>query len=416
MPFEPLRYLHAANLNLDVPLTSIGECEAGIREIVEDATLTSFELIIRRCIEHDVDLLLLSGNTFREADRSLRARLALRRGFDKLAEQGIRIFIQPGKHDPAEAWRDFPRLPDNVTVFFDTDTDNDPVAVMRGDRVIASVSAGTVERFLRPSEPVENGPAGPWRIGIAATDDQSKTKIEHSALAVDYLALGGNECRQSVVTTNGTAHHPGGAQGMSVDDHGPHGCTLVEVGEDRRARLTLLETAPVCWKRIAVAVTDDMDYGELVELMRDELHSAHPTAVEQLQIVAWTLRGAGELFDALQGEDVCRKLFESLESTAFPESHTHCLMTHRLIPQRDRDGRNRETASNSLIDLYDSAIDALEGGLTDFIDDCCVAAGVNSAAILREYAASLNAEDVISRARRCGDEWLGGNRAEGKAA
>src|SRR5687768_11547436 len=115
MAFEPQRFIHAANLRLDVPV-SVQTAEAlteDLRVAFEDATLHAFEEVIEACIRRDVDFLLLSGNVFVEADRSLRARLTLLKGVKRLADVNIQVFVLPGDADPPEAWRSIPDLPEN---------------------------------------------------------------------------------------------------------------------------------------------------------------------------------------------------------------------------------------------------------------------------------------------------------------
>ena len=105
MAFEPQRFIHAANIRLDVPV-SVQTSETltdELRFAFEDATLYAFEEVIEASIRHDVDFLLLSGNVFIEADRSLRARLALLKGVNRLAEHKIQVFVLPGDSDPPEA-------------------------------------------------------------------------------------------------------------------------------------------------------------------------------------------------------------------------------------------------------------------------------------------------------------------------
>ena len=98
MPFEPQRFIHAANVRLDLPVSVhlSEQLTDELRHALEDATLTSFDYVIETCISRNVDYLLLSGNVFLEADRSLRARLTLLGGFRRLDEKKIPVFVLPG--------------------------------------------------------------------------------------------------------------------------------------------------------------------------------------------------------------------------------------------------------------------------------------------------------------------------------
>ncbi len=131
MAFEPQRFMHAANIRLDVPV-SVQTAEAltdELRFAFEDATLHAFEEVIEACIRHEVDFLLLSGNVFIEADRSLRARLTLLRGFSRLAEHDIQVFVLPGDSDPPEAWRAIPAMPENVVVCYSSNPEPEELYV-----------------------------------------------------------------------------------------------------------------------------------------------------------------------------------------------------------------------------------------------------------------------------------------------
>ena len=138
MPFESLQFVHAANLYLDRQLKGTGPVPDHLQEILEDATIGAFEQVISTCVENQVDFLLLTGNSFDEAEKSLRARVALRDGFCRLAEEHIRVFVTPGRIDSADAWRAVPRLPGNVTLLLHRC--EEPVAVIRNERVIATIT------------------------------------------------------------------------------------------------------------------------------------------------------------------------------------------------------------------------------------------------------------------------------------
>lgn len=179
MAFEPQRFIHAANFRLDVPV-SVQTTETltdELRFAFEDATLHAFDEVIDACIRRDVDFLLLSGNVFIEADRSLRARLTLLKGFGRLDEHHIHVFVLPGDADPPEAWRSIPELPENVTVCYSSSPE--PMELYLKEQLSTTVSAsmwlGEVDDFgIRV---ISKGGAGvqPFRIGVV-----SKAKFEES--------------------------------------------------------------------------------------------------------------------------------------------------------------------------------------------------------------------------------------------
>lgn len=192
MAFHPQRFIHAANLRLDVPV-SVHTSETlsdELRMAFEDATLFAFDEVIEGCIKRDVDFLLLSGNVFVEADRSLRARLALLKGFRRLEEYGIHVFVLPGDADPPEAWRAIPELPENVTVCYSSSPE--PMELYLNDELATTVSASIwfgeaddfgIQVLARGGEGVQ-----PFRIGVV-----SKAKYEEARRMAAMAASASDE-------------------------------------------------------------------------------------------------------------------------------------------------------------------------------------------------------------------------------
>ena len=139
MPYETMRFIHAARVSVDQPLSDTGAIASDLRGLTRDATTQAFRNLVAACLEHDVDFLLLTGDTLEQADYSIKARVELRHGFEQLEDAGIQVFLVPGASDPVSVWEQFPELPSNVTVF-KPDSD-DPVAVLRDGSVIASIRA-----------------------------------------------------------------------------------------------------------------------------------------------------------------------------------------------------------------------------------------------------------------------------------
>jgi len=360
MPFEPLRFIHASNLSLDHQLVGTGPLPADICRIVEDSTLEAFESVIAACIEQQVDFLLLTGNSFVDEDRSLRARIALVNGFQRLAKHGIRVFVMPGAADPPEAWRAIPNLPENVTPFYSKTGDS--VALIRDGKVIASVIPSVL------SEPVESETASrersrfvearrvPFRIGMLTVEDDAtlidrfddetqqaeqinafdedagdtegdipdsltnelELPMSASDSLVDYLALGGGDIRQAIALDAGIAHNPGGTQGIGPLETGPHGCTLVKVEADGSVETTFISTAPVRWEWFEAEVDAQTCQEELVDMMRSAVEECRPELSEKVFLIRWTMIGSGPLFDGLKEESSQKQLIEACEfSTLF---------------------------------------------------------------------------------------------------
>jgi hypothetical protein len=192
MAFEPQRFIHAANVRLDVPV-SVQTAESltdELRFAFEDATLHAFDEVIDASIRLDVDFLLLSGNVFIEADRSLRARLTLLKGVARLAEHEIQVYVLPGDSDPPEAWRAIPELPENVVVCYSSNPEPEELYVK--DHLATTISSsiwfGEADAFgIRVLKKGSDG-IQPFRIGVV-----SKAKYEESRRMAAMAASASDE-------------------------------------------------------------------------------------------------------------------------------------------------------------------------------------------------------------------------------
>src|SRR5260370_29552807 len=96
---ETFRCIHASRLLLDhqlhgLQLPATAALVRNLRDVVEDATLVSFEQIVESCLVHEVDCLLLSGDSFDPDDRGLRGPAALVRGIERLQEHDVPVVLQ----------------------------------------------------------------------------------------------------------------------------------------------------------------------------------------------------------------------------------------------------------------------------------------------------------------------------------
>src|SRR5699024_553076 len=84
---------------------------------VKDSTFTALERLVRVAIERDVDFILLVGDLFDEANRSVRAQIKFKEACEKLREHHIEVFVSYGNHDYVDKDVEVITYPDNVYVF-----------------------------------------------------------------------------------------------------------------------------------------------------------------------------------------------------------------------------------------------------------------------------------------------------------
>ena len=113
-----LRFVHAADLHLDSPFRGIrNEAPTQVADALARATFEAYQNIIDLCLREQVDALLVAGDIYDGADRSLRAQLRFVQGLGRLDAAGIRSFICHGNHDPLDGWEARLALPEGCVRF-----------------------------------------------------------------------------------------------------------------------------------------------------------------------------------------------------------------------------------------------------------------------------------------------------------
>lgn len=350
MPYESQRFIHAANVRLDVPVSvHISEqLTDELRHALEDATLASFDSVVDCCLERRVDFLLLSGNIFLEADRSLRARLTMLNGFRRLQKEAIPVFVLPGDADPPEAWRSIPEMTENVTVCYSSNPE--PEALRKNGFVITTVSPsmwyGDTDSFgIRVIGRGEDG-VNPYRIGIVSrakydesrrmaaltssadddflninsdeADDEdqdsesqepavpelgSETTAEYEAGfrdyieqlmiegRLDYVAYMGELDRLTITLEPGKVHCPGTSQPRSHIEADRGVCSLVHVDSAGKTTIEALTTSAVDWKTIDLEVEADSTLNGSLQKMKSLLAKEPYGRSDRIWAICWTLRG-----------------------------------------------------------------------------------------------------------------------------
>ena len=343
MAFEALKFIHASGVMADHQVRDTGPCDDKVRSKLVDATLLSFERIVEACVDHEVDFLLLTGDTFDETDRSLRARVALREGFTCLEEVGIDVFVVSGPRDSQDAWASFKDLPDNVSLF--VPEVDEPTAIMRNGNVLATLQAclgRSTDNAVQQDETSSMGQSriGPFRIGIippfassGTTPDESVVETWLSAHRVDYLAVPLPFARATITRMEQIAHGPGPATSMTRSDCGPAGCSLVTVEARSSIATETIVTSSVRRETINITIGETATWDQLMSAMREYVESLPSLEHASVLILNWVLTGNGSLYESLQHEDAEDELFELLETDSSLADGQHMIHSLTLRPE-----------------------------------------------------------------------------------
>ena len=434
MAFEALRFIHAAGVLVDHQVRDTGPCDDDVRSKLIDATQLSFERIVEACVDNDVDFLLLTGDTFDEADRSLRARVAIREGFTCLEEAGIDVFVVPGPNDSQDAWASFKGLPDNVSLF--VPEVDEPTAIMRNGNVLATLQAclgRSTDNATQPDESSSIGQSriGPFRIGIippfassGATNDEAVVDTWLSTHRVDYLAVPLPFARTTITRMEQIAHGPGPATSMTRDDCGPAGCSLVTVEARSSIATETIVTSPIRRETINITIGETATWDQLMSAMRGYVETLPELQRASVLILNWVLTGSGALHKSLQDADAESELFELLEADSSLAEGQHMIHSLTLRPETtpseteasyDTDDEILDDESvehedsNPLLTSFLGRIDH-EHAIADSIVQRLKAASDDSSgpwlSRLESLAGRVYQDAVASRSRGYGAEWF----------
>ena len=331
---EPVRWIHAADLRLDHQLHGVGPVPAALRPVLQNATLTAFGRLITECLKGQLDFLLLGGQTLEPSDVSLAACLQFVEGCERLAEANIPV-LWAGTSAEADCLARYGlALPANV-IRLDPG-EPEPVEFERDGRVAARVhvvplnSSGeaALRRVPGRAEQRQETPrqeTPPCEIvwlqpepGAAEGSEPGWLKELAGRTSTQYWAWGGSRSRWTQTCGDGTAHHPGGLQGIDAGARGSHGSTLVEFTPQHPVRLEFLPLAPVRWEPLHLQMDGIATREALLERLWETLQTLSPEPGEDLRLLECVLQGSSPLLTQFQaepglGRDLAQELFEALD-------------------------------------------------------------------------------------------------------
>jgi DNA repair exonuclease SbcCD nuclease subunit len=318
----PFTFVHAADLHLDSPFKGLSRLPKTVRERLRESTFASFRNMVRAARDAKADFMVLAGDLYDAADRSLRAQLRLLRMFEELEADGIAVYVVHGNHDPESGSRAQLDWPANVHVFGSSAVETVPAYLADGRLAAyiygisyptASVSDNLAARFVRKE-------GAPFHLallhanvdGDPAHDDYAPCRLQELVSSgFDYWALGHVHHRRLLHEYPHVAY-PGNIQGRSMRETGPKGASIVRVSESGDVRIEFRDTADVLWLESAVSIEGLEREQQLKDRLRQAAEDARAEAGGRPVILRIWLEGRGGLHRALMREDAAEGWLEEL--------------------------------------------------------------------------------------------------------
>ena len=330
-----IRFVHAADLHLDSPFTGIrSTAPENVGNALYAATFKAYENIIELCISERVDALLVAGDIFDGADRSLRAQRGFIEGLERLDDAGIRSFVCHGNHDPLDGWEAKLTYPPSCHRFggewesvpvFDDAPDR---AVVYGISYPRREVKRNLARRLRDVDP------GPFSIGLLHANvggDPNHEPYAPCALDdlvksdVNYWALGHVHTRRVLRDQAPTVVYPGNPQGRSPSETGARGVYLVEIDDSGTANLDFRPMDTVRWQRHEIDIGEFQTEQRLLDALHEAMQHLLEKSEERSVVARIMLTGRGVLNRSLREKNTIDELPElANEETAKQSPFAWC--------------------------------------------------------------------------------------------
>ncbi|MBU5442118.1 DNA repair exonuclease [Paenibacillus sp. MSJ-34] len=318
------RFIHAADLHLDSPFRGMANVPEDVLGRLRESTFAALRNLVALAIRENVDFVVLSGDIYDAADRSLKAQLRLQRGLAELAEHGIAVYIIHGNHDPENGLKASLQWPDNVFVFGSAEAEC-RIARRRsdGEQVAAICGVSYPQQAVRDNMALRyRRLAGSDLYHIAllhANVDGNRNHDNYApcgmrdllASGFDYWALGHIHIRQ-VLHREPYIVYPGNTQGRSVKETGAKGCYIVTVNERKETSLDFHPLDDVRWFAQDVSIAGAGTEQALLERLEAAAETVREQADGRLAVVRLTVGGRDALHARIEGSALLEEMLQHL--------------------------------------------------------------------------------------------------------
>jgi DNA repair exonuclease SbcCD nuclease subunit len=313
------KFIHCSDLHIDSPFKGVSEVDPALGERLRASTLKSFHNIVDLAIQKKVDAVIIAGDVFDGADKSLKAQFKFCRELERLSEKGIPSFIAHGNHDPLDTWSASLKWPSNATIFSGEHVQGFPIS--KGGREVAriyGISFPCREVFENLALKFQKQPHSGFAIAVLHANVGGNTEHDQYApcsvddlvgINMDYWALGHVHTRQILRDNDPVIVYPGNSQARNIKETGAKGCCLVTLQETASPSVQFFPTDVLRFYTERLDLTSCSSLNEVMDLIRSRGQQLSSEADGCDILVRLTLVGQTPVHDELQ----MTKNFEALQ-------------------------------------------------------------------------------------------------------
>lgn len=296
------RFVHTADIHLDSPLRSLALRNAGLAELVGDASRQAFAAIVDLCLAERVDALVIAGDLYDGDQTSMKTARFLASQMMRLHQAGVRVYMIRGNHDAMSRITKQLVLPDTVTIFggrcqsvIQTGAGVD-VAFHGLSFASPRAAESLLPKYTAPQEGAANiGIMHTSLAGSSGHDVYAPCNVaDLHGHGFDYWALGHIHVRQ-VYSGASTLVMPGIPQGRDINEAGEKSVTLVTIRDDRSVEIEERLTSVAQFERVIIDLTGASEWSEAIVRIRAGLEQSREVARSRYLVARLGLVGTSAL-------------------------------------------------------------------------------------------------------------------------
>lgn len=257
-----MKFLHIADVHLDSPFLGLSFLPSELFGQIKNAIQLSFEKAVNFAIDHDVDLVLLAGDTFDSIHPTPQSKIFFANQIKRLVDRQIQVVMVLGNHDYSQ----IDDLLLNESPYFKIIGSNEQIE--QADFMTKSQYKYRVVGFSYQHNHITEDiiakyppkSTSIYTIGLAhagmkqSSVDQNNyapfTLNEVKDLNYDYFALGHIHLRQ-VLSQEPWIVYSGNLQGRHVNEKDAKGFYFCQVDEQsQNTQLQFIDVSPIVWQTV----------------------------------------------------------------------------------------------------------------------------------------------------------------------
>ena len=324
MAMSSFRFIHCSDLHIDSPFKGLASAKPELTDRLRASTFQAFQNIVQLAISEKVDAVVIAGDIYDAADKSLQAQFKFRNGLQELSDAGIPSFLAHGNHDPLDSRFATLKWPDRVTVFSgkevecrDIQRDGKTLARIHG----ISYPTRDVKKNLALQFKQHSGEG--FAIGVLHTNvgsnsdhgDYAPCSIEDLVTAnMDYWALGHIHAHTVLRPSDPAIVYSGNTQARHKNETGVKGCCLVTLHPHSSPEIEFVPVDSVRFICDTLDLSPTRTLEDAMQFIESRCEEISVQAGGRDALIHLTLTGRTEAHEELQRGNNSEDLVEEIQS------------------------------------------------------------------------------------------------------